>query len=143
MVKASLKGSGLNPELPVEWCRSLVATAYQKKTEIERSIRKDVAASLRRLRSRSRKRGYEEGLQQIREEAKDTLNGLKELYNSSSEAAQADAQELAYRLAEELIEARFRDQPDSFAPIFLRAFKILQHSKRFRLSYNPKYARSV
>jgi flagellar biosynthesis/type III secretory pathway protein FliH len=143
MITAVLKGTGTTPHLPIEWCRALVRSARNEAHETSQRIRRRTIHLARRIRERARRRGYQDGIQAATRETEEVLAGIRERYADAVNKAEHDALSLAYRLAEKIVHHTFEQHPETLLPFLSRSLQILKRGRNFRLSYNPRYERSI
>lgn len=143
MIRAVVRGSGTSSLIPIEWCRSLVQAARLQAEAISLSARRRALYSARRIRERSRKRGYEDGLRAARNEVDEVLEGIRARYADTVTRAEQDTSSLAYHLAEVIVQQTFERHPETFLPLLSKAFQILKRGRSFHLVYHPRYERSI
>jgi len=143
MVTALLREATSPPQLPIEWCRALVRTARHEAQEASRRIRRRACESCKRIRERSRRQGYQDGLLAARSEIARAISAIREQYTNAITQGERDSVRLAYHLAELVLQRNIEQKPELFANYLAKALDILRRGRKFHLSYHPRYENTI
>jgi len=142
-MKATLRGKALQCELPITVCRDLVTITRAECEQIRTRVRTRARASTLRLRERARRRGYRDGLAAAQREIGEVLARVRSAYDGAVQAAEKDTLTLALKLAEQIVEHTFSQEPLLFKPLLMRAVELLRKGQSFLLQYNERYTQTI
>ncbi len=127
------------PALTVQRCREILSAARVKAAAHVSAARTKAARRLLKARRRAFERGYLEGLREGRAIFDGAIESARSLTLRAHEEARTEAFELAYRLAEEILQETLPERPERYRLWLSDALEILGKGP-FKLLHHPELA---
>jgi flagellar biosynthesis/type III secretory pathway protein FliH len=139
MIQARLLPTSLQPEVPLETYRTLVAQGRQAVAQERLKSRGKALEYARHIRERGYNDGYAAGLKAAQEQCQAAIQALKARYDDALDAAKSDSQQIAQGIAEQIIDKTLLEKPAALAKWINEAVALVKRARTFKLGYNPRY----
>lgn len=140
MIKASLSPLTSCSGEAIEEGRHIVSKARSMAAQGAARSRARAQRYARYIRGRGFRQGYLEGIRRAEQDMERVVSGVRAHYAALGELARKDAQELALRVCEEVIDSSLSQCPALIVPWFERALELMKRSRKLVIEYHPRYA---